>query len=236
MHLQNFLLLLAEMLVYFGMMLALFRVRIVIGIGAFFCALGALHFTAVYLAASYYLSMPFGLAVSPGSLILYAGTMCLLLLTYIREGAFVARQPIFGLLIGTFLLLIMISLLGFDHIRLPPSRPADIAFLGQLGALMLWGTLLLFIETLFVFRLYERLMGWSGGNLWLSIWLTLVACTTFDQLLFFPAIHLGFGIPWAAGIGGWIGKLLATAFYAGHRSTSDSRNPICTKESSPRLS
>jgi len=186
----------------------------VIGIGAFFCALGALHFTAVYLAASFYLTMPFGLAVSPGSLVLYAGTMCLLLLTYIREGAFVARQPIIGLLIGTFLLLIMISLLGFDHVRLPAGRQADITFLGQLGALMLWGTLLLFIETLFVFRLFERLMLWSGGNLWLSIWGTLVVCTTFDQLFFFPAIHLGFGIPWAAGLGGWIGKLMATAFYA----------------------
>ena len=212
--LSNFALLVADMAVYFGLMLALFRARTVIGIGGFFCALGALHFTAVYLSSSFFLLMPFGLGVSPGSLVMYAGLVSMLLITYIREGVYFARQPVYGLLLGSFLLVIVAALLGFNHVRLPYNRPADISFLNQMSALMLWGTLLLFIESAFIFRLYEWCMRRFGGRLWVSIWLTLAVTCTFDQVFFFLALHVGFGVPLTVGLGGWLGKLLATSFYA----------------------
>ncbi|MEP9377293.1 GGDEF domain-containing protein [Aquabacter sp. CN5-332] len=214
MHLSNFLLLFADMAVYFGLMLALFRARTVIGIGGLFCALGVMHLTTVYLSSSFFFVMPFGLGLSPGSLVLYAGCMSMLLLVYIREGLFAARQPVYGLLLGSFLLTIIAALLGFEHARFPFQRPADISFLNQMSALMLWGTLLLFIECAFIFRLFEWFMRRSGRRLWLSAWLTLAITCTFDQLLFFPALHFAFGVPLAVGLGGWIGKVLATGFYA----------------------
>lgn len=215
MLINNFVLLFADMAVYFGLMLALFRARRYIGIGGLFCALGTLHFIAVYLGSSFFFQMPFGLGVSPGGVVLYAGFISLILLTYLCEGTFVARQPVYGLLLGSFLLMMVGALLGFDHTRLPYSRPADISFLNQMAALMLWGTLLVFIECAFIFRLFDWLMVRLRERLWLSLWLTLVAACTFDQILFFPALHFGLDVPLGVGLGNWFGKIAATAFYAG---------------------
>ncbi|WP_127088166.1 GGDEF domain-containing protein [Aquabacter cavernae] len=215
MLINNFVLLFADMAVYFGLMLALFRARRFIGIGGLFCALGTLHFITAYLGSSFFFQMPFGLGVSPGGVVLYSGFISLLLLTYLCEGTFVARQPVYGLLLGSFLLMMVGAILGFDHTRLPYNRPADITFLNQMAALMLWGTLLVFLECTFVFRLFNWFMARLGERLWLCLWLTLILTCTFDQILFFPALYYGFDVPLGVGIGNWLGKLGATAFYAG---------------------
>lgn len=46
----NSFLLLAEAVVYFSVMITLFRFRDRIGLGVFVCALGAMHFLETYLA------------------------------------------------------------------------------------------------------------------------------------------------------------------------------------------
>ncbi|MEW6255849.1 MAG: diguanylate cyclase [Pseudomonadota bacterium] len=214
MLINNFVLLIAEMSVYFGVMLALFRIRAVIGIGGLFCALGTLHFLATYLGSTFFFQMPFGLGVSPGGVVIYTGFLALVLLTYVREGSFVARQPVYGLLLGSFLLMVVGALLGFEHVRLHVERPADIAFLNRMAAIMLWGTLLLMVECTFVFRLFDALLDRLGNRLWLALWLTLSAGCTFDQIFFFPALHFGMDVPVEVGLGNWFGKLAASAFYA----------------------
>ena len=84
----------------FAVLAGLFRVRHRLGIGAFFCALGVMHFIETYLASVFYISLPFGIVTSPGSSVLFTGKLMLLLLVYIRANARVVRQPIYGLLIG----------------------------------------------------------------------------------------------------------------------------------------
>ena len=59
----NLLLMIATALVYFAVLSALFRARGRLGIGAFFCALGVMHFLETYLASTLYVALPFGLAV-----------------------------------------------------------------------------------------------------------------------------------------------------------------------------
>ncbi len=215
MYLNNFLLILGEMAIYFGAMLALFRVRRLLGIGAFFCALGATHFLETYLAVAFYLKMPFGLALSPGSAVLFSGKLALLLLTYIREDAPVARQPLYGMLLGNFILFLLVALLALDHVRIPLVLTLDVPFLGKFAALMVWGNLLLFLECLTMFVVYERLSRTFRCGVWLSVSLTLLIALTVDQLGYFSALHLIFGIPLSAGIGGWIGKVFAAAIYGG---------------------
>jgi len=96
-------LLVAEAILYLGLMLLLFRFRRTIGIGAFFAALGSLHFLETYLAATLYLPVGGGLALSPGSVVLFAGKLALILLVYIREDAVAARQPIYGPIVGNLI-------------------------------------------------------------------------------------------------------------------------------------
>ena len=97
----NALLMAVEAIVYFAVLAGLFRARHRVGIGAFFCALGVMHFLETYLASVVYVPLPFGIVASPGSTVLFSGKLMLLLLVYIREDAVVVRQPIYGLLRAT---------------------------------------------------------------------------------------------------------------------------------------
>src|SRR5215471_19882450 len=100
----NVVLLALDAVIYFVALGALLRARTRIGLGAFFCALGVMHFLETYLASIVYVALPFGIVTSPGSTVLFTGKLMLLLLVYIREDAVVVRQPIYGLLIGNLLL------------------------------------------------------------------------------------------------------------------------------------
>src|SRR3546814_17391717 len=103
MALLNTVRLLAQSLMYFGFMATLFGVRGRFGLGVFLCALGVMHFLETYLASVFYIELPFGI-VSPGSTVLFSGKLAIILMMYIREDAAVVRQPIYGLLIGNFLI------------------------------------------------------------------------------------------------------------------------------------
>src|SRR3569832_147542 len=107
----NLLLLAADALLYFFVLDGLFRLRSTLGIGAFFCALGVMHFIETYLASIFYVSLPLGIVTSPGSSVLFTGKLMLLLLVYIREDAKVVRQPIYGLLIGNLLMMVLAALM-----------------------------------------------------------------------------------------------------------------------------
>jgi DMSO/TMAO reductase YedYZ heme-binding membrane subunit len=62
----NALILAGTAMVYFSVLAGLFRLRARLGIGAFFCALGVMHFLETYLASTLYVALPFGIVASPG--------------------------------------------------------------------------------------------------------------------------------------------------------------------------
>ena len=62
----NLIYLVATAIIYFAILSGLFRLRAHVGIGAFFCALGVMHFLETYLASVAYVALPFGIVASPG--------------------------------------------------------------------------------------------------------------------------------------------------------------------------
>jgi diguanylate cyclase (GGDEF)-like protein len=211
---RELLLLLAELSLYFGVLVTLLSLRKRLGIGLFVTALGAMHFLETYLAASLYIRMPGGLTISPGSSILFSGKLVLILLVYIKDGAFIARQPIYGLLVGNLLTVALLWLVRMHDV--PPSAAgrADIRFLDQMGWLMVWGTALLYVDAIAIILLYERLGGWLRNRLALRLFVSLAAILSFDQLGFFAGLQLMVGVPAEGLLGGWIAKLGAAACYA----------------------
>jgi len=206
-------LLLLQAVLYFGVMAGLFRARGALGIGVFVCALGVMHFLETYLAAVFFIELPFGL-ISPGSTVLFSGKLVMVLLLYIKEDAETVRQPVYGLLIGNMLIVAMCLLLRFhEPVALGVTQP-DIGFVDQMGVLMVWGTLLLFIDSIMLVLLYERLGGLFGRHRTLRI----LACTalvlSFDQLAFFAVLKLVTGVPMAALFGGWSAKMGAALLYS----------------------
>ena len=79
-------------LIVASLILALFRLRTVMGHGFLFTSLGLFQFIQVFLASTLYFEISEYLVVSPGSSILFSATLFTVLLIYIKEDATVAPK------------------------------------------------------------------------------------------------------------------------------------------------
>jgi diguanylate cyclase (GGDEF)-like protein len=212
--LLNSFLLLAEAVVYFSVMVTLFRFRKRTGLGIFICALGVMHFLETYLAGVFYVALPFGM-VSPGSAVLFSGKLVMLLLLYIKEDAATVRQPIYGLLLGNALMIGLVLLLRLHAVApLPDGRPPDIAFIDEMGWLMVWGTTLLVIDAVLIILLYEKLGRYLRRAQFARVLISVACVLTFDQAGFFAALHFVAGAPVAVFFGGWLAKMMAALAFS----------------------
>ncbi|WP_149892585.1 sensor domain-containing diguanylate cyclase [Roseibium aestuarii] len=210
---MNASLLVVQAALYFTVMMSLLRARRVIGVGVFMCAIGVMHFLETYLASVFYIALPFGI-ISPGSTVLFSGKLFMILLLYMREDALVARQPIYGLLIGNFLIVGLVMVLrNHTTVSVTEGGLPDIAFVDEMGWLMVWGTVLLYVDAIAIIVLYERLGSWLGRHLGLRILLCGGLVLTFDQAGFFMALHFVSGAPWHVFWGGWVAKMFAAGLY-----------------------
>jgi len=205
--------LLAQATFYFVIMTALFRARHRLGIGVFLCALGVMHFLETYLAAVFFIQSPVGL-ISPGSTVMFAGKLAMILLLYVEEDAETVRQPIYGLLIGNFLMVGFVFFLRFfEPSQVATSSGPDLALLDQMGILMLWGTVLLFLDSIALIMLYEQLRKFLGKSLVLRAVVALAIVLSMDQVLFFAGLHLVANAPVSVLIGNWTAKMAAALTY-----------------------
>jgi diguanylate cyclase (GGDEF)-like protein len=173
-----------------------------------------MHFLETYLASVLYVPIPGGLVVSPGSVVLFAGKLVMLLLLYIREDAAAVRQPIYGLFLGNLLIVGLVLVLRHHIVPSAAATPSpDFSFMDEMGWLMVWGTALLFLDSLFIILLYERLGGWLGKRTTLRIIVSAAIVLSFDQLGFFAALYTFVGVPVSVLYSGWIAKMGAALFY-----------------------
>lgn len=210
----NLFLFLGEAFVYGTIMITLLHLRQRLGLGVFIAALGVMHFIETYLAAVFYVQLPFGV-ISPGSAVLFSGKLMLILLLYVKEDAATVRQPIYGLLIGNFLT-VSLGFILQQHVTVPvvPGRIADLAFIDEMGWLMVWGTVLLYIDSLIIILVYEKFGRRLRRFVTLRFFLCGAAVLTFDQAGFFIALHAMNGAPAEVFWGGWLAKMGAAAFYS----------------------
>lgn len=211
----NTLLLIAEAILYFSLMVMLFRLRGSIGLGVFMCVLGVMHFMETYLASVFYIALPFGM-LSPGATVMYAGKLAMFLLLYIKEDATTVRQPIYGLLIGNALMIGLVLLLRLHQMApLADGRMLYLPFIDQLGWVMVWGTALLIIDAILMILLYEKLGRRLRGSPFLRIAVALACVVTFDHLVFFAALHVVTEAPLQVLAGGWVAKMAASLIFSG---------------------
>jgi diguanylate cyclase (GGDEF)-like protein len=210
---SGLLVLLTQGTIFFVAMAAIFRSRKTLGIGVFFCVLGAMHFLETYLAAVFFIELPFGL-ISPGSTVMFAGKLAFFLLLYMKEDAESMRQPVYGLLGGNVLMvaLALILRLHTESANMPGFNP-DLHFLDQMGVLMVWGTALLFVDLIAMVLLFERLSQGKGLPNPVKIFISLAVVLSFDQAFFYAGLRVISGVPISAFYGGWIAKLGAAAFF-----------------------
>lgn len=210
----NLALFLIEAVVYFSAMTALLHYRQKLGLGVFLTALGVMHFLETYLAAVFYVSLPFGVA-SPGSSILFAGKLMMILMLYMREDAAVVRQPIYGLFLGNLLTVLFAQLVQFHQIAdITPSRPINISFLDEMGILMIWGTALLYLDSIGIILLYEKLGRYLQRWIVLRFAICGAVMLSFDQAGFYGVLRYLYDAPVQVFFDGWKAKMVAVIVYA----------------------
>src|SRR5215813_8482214 len=102
-----------EILVTSACLLGLFRLRHKIGLVPFYMALAGLQQLQTVLALTVYVQIVPGIAISPGSTVLFTGMLFTILLVYIREDAAEARKLIYGLLAANLTVATLSIVLGF---------------------------------------------------------------------------------------------------------------------------
>ena len=98
---------------------------------------------------------------------------------------------------------------------LAANRHADFGFLDEMGALMVWGTLILFADCIMMILLYERLRRRSATTCSARLALTGALMLSFDQAAFYAGLRYLTGAPLSVLFGGWVAKMAAVALYSG---------------------
>lgn len=209
----NLLLFVIQAVGYFALMVTLLHFRHRLGLGMFLTALGVMHFMETYLAAVFYVALPFGVA-SPGSSVFFTGKLMMILMLYLQEDAATVRQPIYGLFLGNILTVAIAWLLQLHTpIALARGDGANFDFLKEMGWLMVWGTTLLYLDSIGIILLYERLGPYLKRRI---IWRFMICgfvLLTFDQIGFFGVLHYFLEIPASVFWDGWKAKMFAVCIY-----------------------
>lgn len=206
MQVYNIVVLALEATVYFLFLITLLHWRHRIGIGVFITVLGTMHFLETYLASAYYVPVPMT-TISPGSVVFFAGKLLMVLLLYVKEDASTVRQLIYGLLVGNLMIFALGQVLNL-HVDpiLPDGTPANDAFLGELGILMMWGTSLLYIDSIAIILIYEKLGGLTGRRTLPRFLFAGAFVLAFDQIGFYGVLHWLTDAPSSVFWGGLVAK------------------------------
>ena len=89
-----------------------------------------------------------------------------------------------------------------ELIPLGAGRVADFGFLDEMGALMVWGTALLFIDCILIILLYEHSRTWLSNRFFARLALAGAVVLSFDQAGFYLGLWLLTAAPDSVLIGG----------------------------------
>ncbi len=216
-HLFNQLLMFsAEAIVTALLILGLFWLRTRFGLSLLFVTLGVFQPLQVLLASSIYVEVLPGVAVSPGSIILFTASLFAVLLVYIREGVIETRKVIYGIMVANLTMTLLLVLFGaqltlpdtFNFLSLSP------AIFNQGARVMLTGSIVLFADVLLVIIVYEWMRRLIPKIPFLRIYMTMVVVLVFDSLGFATGAFLGQPLFKSVLLAGSLGKTVMALYYA----------------------
>jgi diguanylate cyclase (GGDEF)-like protein len=198
-----------------AVLLALFRVRRIIGLPALYTTVGVLYYLATLVAATTFIKVTPELLMSPGSVALFPATLFAVLLVYIREDANEARGMIYGLLVANIaasLLGVLVSQnlkspLAVNPLGLPPE------LFVQSPRLFVAGLIALFVDTILIILSFE-LVSRFVKPLFFRIWISLALVLAIDTLLFVTGGFVEHPAYREILLSGVFGKAAAAVIYA----------------------
>ena len=189
---QIFMLLLQTVIVA-GLIITLFRIRTIFGLGPLFTALGVFRFIQVFLTSSFYFEVTNGIFVSPGNII-FTGGLFAILLIYVREDALEARKVIYAILAANLVMSFMLTVISWgidlEGVKNIYNFPKE--FFTQDSMITIVGTLALLIDVFVIVILYETVSKYVS-QLFLRFLFSMLLVLTLDTLLFSFGIFIGTG-------------------------------------------
>lgn len=177
--------LLLQCLMVGSLLLFLFRLRSIFGLSLFYTTLGVMQYMQVFLTSSIYIEVAPNILVSPGSTVLFSGSLFAILIVYIREDAIEARKVIYAIFAANlFLTLLQIIFKlslegqGVNNIYNIPTE-----LFSQNAWILLVGTFVLFIDSIIVIVLYEFISRYFSF-LFIRITFSMLIVLSFDSILF----------------------------------------------------
>jgi len=212
---NQIIILLLQCLLVAALLLFLFRIRTIFGLGLLFTALGVFQYMQVFLATSLYIEVYPGIMVTPGSMVMYTGSLFAILLIYIREDALEARKVIYALLAANlvlaFLQVVFSWAIDGESVNNIYNLPKEFF---QINSRVLFvGTIVLFIDAFVIIFIYETISKFVK-HLFMRIFISMTIVITLDSLLFSIGAFLGTEQFTDILVSGLISKLSSSMVYA----------------------
>jgi diguanylate cyclase (GGDEF)-like protein len=190
MNLSQLALLLVEAAVMAGLILTLFSARRGLGLSPLYIVMGGFQ----YLEATLSLQVEIwpGLAIYPGSSVMFTTNLFAVLLVYIKEDADEARKLVYGLVLANAGLT-LVSLLVSAHFVLPGADPTNLTSSREFvnsAKIALVGAALLFIDVVGIILVYEWISRFTT-LFFLRAFGALLIIVAFDNLLFSGYLRFG---------------------------------------------
>ncbi|MDY8136335.1 ATP-binding protein [Aquimarina sp. 2201CG5-10] len=172
-------------LIVASLILSLFRLRTVMGMGLLFTVLGLFQFMQVFLASTVYFQISENILISPGSSVLFSASLFVVLLIYIKEDAETARRLIYALVIANIILSFLLISFRLNIEGSFTYNPFDISteFFYTNVFVLFVGTAILFIDSILIIFIFEFISKFTS-NLFLRISITMVSVLSFDAVCF----------------------------------------------------
>ncbi|WP_372753481.1 PAS domain S-box protein [Mariniflexile sp.] len=198
-----------------SLLLFLFKLRSIFGLGLIFTALGVFQFMQTFLVAAFYIEIIPGILVSPGSMVLFTGSLFAILLIYIREDALEARKVIYAIFAANLVLAAVQVIFGWSVMgqnfvnvyNLPDS------FFTINSRMIIAGTLALFIDAFAIIFIYEFISRYIS-RLFLRILFTMTIVVCLDSILFSIGGFAGTALFSNVLISGLLAKVSSTLIYS----------------------
>lgn len=197
------------------LLLLLFRLRTIFGLGLFYIALGLFKFMHYFYTQAFSIEVIAGVNVSIGSTVMYSGILFAVLLIYIREDALEARKVIYALMIFNifFALLLYVTSISFNEIGFINRYNLPKSFFEFDLRYLIIGTSVIFIDSLVLIALYEAISRLLS-SMFLRIFLTMAFVLIMHALLFSFGASFGTDLLLHDIKAGLISKLIAVPTYS----------------------
>lgn len=167
------------------LILSLFRLRKLIGLGPVYAALGLFQFLQNFLSSTVYVSVADDIMLSPGSVVIFTGSLFTVLLIYVKEDATETRKLILTLIFTNLILSLLLLLLGWNISISGFKNLFNISeefFLFNARSVIV-GLVALVLDTFLLIILFERLSKYLK-SLFLRMLITMLIIVSFDTLFF----------------------------------------------------